>query len=82
MTTTMSMLQWRKALAQLCQDAGYDSPELAQLIEAYEELAADYAALLAEHERLKQETAARKVRADSEAVAGYMSSKLWDAIHE
>jgi hypothetical protein len=51
-------------------------------VDAYEELTADYAALLAEHERLKQEAAARKQRKDTEAAADYMSSKLWDAIHE
>ncbi|KIL41418.1 hypothetical protein SD70_07160 [Gordoniibacillus kamchatkensis] len=84
MAATMGPVQWRAALRQLFADAGYEKDELVQLVDAYEELAADYAALLAENERLKLE--ARRARADAAAGmgsgTGHMSSKLWDAIHE
>jgi cell division septum initiation protein DivIVA len=82
MATTIGPVQWRAALRQLFADAGYEKEELLRLVDAYEELAADYAALLADNERLKLEV--RKAREDAAAGSGasYMSSKLWDAIHE
>lgn len=84
MATTTGPVHWRAALRRLFADAGYENEELLQLVDAYEELAADYAALLADNERLKLEV--RRARADASAGAGasasHMSSKLWDAIHE
>ncbi|MFC0215653.1 hypothetical protein ACFFK0_24965 [Paenibacillus chartarius] len=75
-----SPLVWREALRQLFADAGYEREELLHMIESYEQLAADFAALLAENERLRGEAALRK--AQPETGPHHMSSKLWEAIHE
>jgi regulator of replication initiation timing len=82
MASTIGPVQWRAALRQLFADAGYEKEELLLLADAYEELAADYAALLAENERLKLEIRKAREHAADGSTASYMSSKLWDAIHE
>lgn len=66
-------------LKRLFADAGYENAELMQLVDDYETLAAEYAVLLAENERLKADVKRPAARTPD---ANYMSSKLWDAIHE
>lgn len=77
--TGLNSAKLKEALKRLFADAGYENDELLRLVDEYESLAADYAALLAENARLKAEAKRPAARSQD---AGYMSSKLWDAIHE
>jgi cell division septum initiation protein DivIVA len=71
--------QLKDELKRLFAAAGYEKEELLRLVDDYETLAAEYAALLAENERLKTDA---KRHAARNADSHYMSSRLWDAIHE